>query len=98
MTNGYITDCEIYNNEVNNTYSYSYANCAGVYVDNNSNTKKAVVENCYVHDNYSQGYGGGIPARKPVANPEAFAGTEKYIRSILKGLGIDECTVAFLVE
>ncbi|MBQ2906801.1 MAG: right-handed parallel beta-helix repeat-containing protein, partial [Bacteroidales bacterium] len=60
MTNGYITDCEIYNNEVHNTYSYSYANYAGVCVDNNSNTKKAVVENCYVHDNYSQGYGGGM--------------------------------------
>ncbi|MBQ2813078.1 MAG: Jag N-terminal domain-containing protein, partial [Clostridia bacterium] len=38
------------------------------------------------------------PARKPVANPEAFTGTEKYIRSILKGLGIDECTVAFAEE
>ena len=38
------------------------------------------------------------PVRKPVANPEAFAGTEKYIRSILKGLGIDECTVAFSEE
>ena len=60
MTNGYITDCEIYNNEVHNTYSYSYANYAGICVDNNSNTKKAVVENCYVHDNYSQGYGGGM--------------------------------------
>ncbi|MBQ3594255.1 MAG: hypothetical protein II981_02450, partial [Bacteroidales bacterium] len=60
MTNGYITDCEIYNNEVHNTYSSSYANYAGVCVDNNSNTKKAVVENCYVHDNYSQGYGGGM--------------------------------------
>ncbi|MBR6635225.1 MAG: KH domain-containing protein [Clostridia bacterium] len=38
------------------------------------------------------------PVRKPVANPEAFAGTENYIRSILKGLGIDECTVAFAEE
>ena len=38
------------------------------------------------------------PVKKPVANPEAFAGTENYIRSILKGLGIDECTVAFAEE
>lgn len=38
------------------------------------------------------------PVRKPVANPEAFAGTEKYIRSILKGLGIDECSVSFAEE
>lgn len=36
--------------------------------------------------------------KKPVANPEAFAGTEKYIRSILKGLGIDECSVTFCEE
>ncbi len=36
--------------------------------------------------------------KKPVANPEAFAGTEKYIRSILKGLGITECTVTFSEE
>ncbi len=36
--------------------------------------------------------------KKPVANPEAFAGTEKYIRSILKGLGIDECSVSFCEE
>lgn len=37
-------------------------------------------------------------SKKPVANPEAFAGTEGYIRSILKGLGIDECTVTFCEE
>ncbi|MBR6619813.1 MAG: KH domain-containing protein [Clostridia bacterium] len=36
--------------------------------------------------------------KKPVANPEAFAGTEKYIRSILKGLGIDECSISFCEE
>lgn len=36
--------------------------------------------------------------KKPVQNPEAFAGTEKYIRSILKGLGIDECSVNFCEE
>lgn len=36
--------------------------------------------------------------KKPVANPEAFAGTENYIRSILKGLGITECEVAFSEE
>ena len=60
MTNGYITDCEIYNNEVHNTYSYSYANYAGVCVDNNSNTKKSVVKNCYIHDNYSHSNAGGM--------------------------------------
>ncbi len=38
------------------------------------------------------------PVRKPVANPEAFAGTENYIRSILKGLGINECSVSFAEE
>lgn len=36
--------------------------------------------------------------KKPVVNPEAFEGTEKYIRSILKGLGIDECNVTFCEE
>ncbi len=36
--------------------------------------------------------------KKPVSNPEAFAGTEKYIRSILKGLGIDECSISFCEE
>lgn len=36
--------------------------------------------------------------KKPVANPEAFAGTEKYIRSILKGLGIDDCSISFCEE
>lgn len=33
--------------------------------------------------------------KKPVANPEAFASTENYIRTILKGLGIDECKITF---
>ncbi|MBQ2906448.1 MAG: right-handed parallel beta-helix repeat-containing protein [Bacteroidales bacterium] len=60
MTNGYITDCEIYNNEVHNTYYPSYGSTAGVYVDNNSSTKKAVIENCYVHDNYSHSNAGGM--------------------------------------
>ena len=60
MTNGYMTDCEIYNNEVHNTYSPSYGSTAGVYVDNNSSTKKAVIENCYVHDNYSHSNAGGM--------------------------------------
>ncbi len=36
--------------------------------------------------------------KKPVSNPAAFAGTEGYIRSILKGLGITDCTIAFAEE
>ena len=60
MTNGIITDCEIYDNEVYNTYSYSYTICGGVYVKNNSSTKKARIENCYVHDNISHGIAGGM--------------------------------------
>ncbi len=36
--------------------------------------------------------------KKEVADPSAFAGTEAYIRSILKGLGISSCNIAFSTE
>ncbi len=39
-----------------------------------------------------------VKEKKPVANPEAFEGTKAYIRSILKGLGITECEIAFAEE
>ncbi|MBQ8761172.1 MAG: right-handed parallel beta-helix repeat-containing protein [Bacteroidales bacterium] len=60
MKYGYIADCEVFDNEIHNTYSSSYANTAGIHIDNDHNTKKAVVENCYIHDNYSHSDNGGM--------------------------------------
>ena len=61
MSDGRIVDCEIYGNEsYNSYYPSSYSNGGGLYISKGNNDKTSVVENTYVHDNSSNGIGGGM--------------------------------------
>ena len=60
MKDGHILDCEINNNVNNSSNHYSYSHGGGLYIEKPNTNNISKVENCYIHDNSSRGYAGGI--------------------------------------